>query len=182
MARRYAAFLRGINLGGRRVSGADLAAAFERAEGISAAAPFIASGNVVFEDGTRRRPAGIAAAIESAIEESFGWQSKVFLRAGEQLAALAALEPFSAEQLSASSGKPQIILFEDEIPKPKARQAVALAPQGDLLVPGGSELHWLPAAGLSDSDLDLKAIDRLLGTGTIRTANTIKRLHAKHFA
>jgi uncharacterized protein (DUF1697 family) len=182
MAQRYAAFLRGINLGGRRVSGSELAAAFESTDGISAAAPFIASGNVVFEDGTRRKPATIAAAIEAAILESFGWESKVFLRTQAEIAELAALEPFAPQQLDASTGKPQIIFFEEEITKPRAKEAVELAPDGDLLVPRGRELHWLPSGGISDSDLDLKALDRLLGTGTTRTANTVKRLHAKHFA
>lgn len=181
MARRYAAFLRGINLGGRRASGSELATAFEATEGISGAAPFMASGNVVFDEATRRRPATIAAAVEASILESFGWDSKVFLRDAGEIAALAALEPFTRQQLAASAGKPQIVLFENEISSADAQKVLELTPDGDVMIAGRRELHWLPGAGLSESDLDMKAIDRLLGTGTTRTANTIRRLHAKHF-
>jgi uncharacterized protein (DUF1697 family) len=181
MARRYVAFLRGINLGNRRASGAELAAAFEATEGISGAASFIASGNVVFDDESRRRPATIAGAVEASIRERFGWDSKAFLRDGGEIATLAAFEPFTAEQLEASAGKPQIILFESEISKADAKRALDLTPEGDVMVAAGRELHWLPSAGLSDTEMDLKALDRLLGTGTTRTANTIRRLQAKYF-
>jgi uncharacterized protein (DUF1697 family) len=181
MPRRYAAFLRGINLGGRRASGAKLAAAFDATEGISGAAPFIASGNVVFDEATRRRPPAIAAAVEASIRESFGWDSKVFLRDAGEIATLAAVEPFTQPQLAASAGKPQIVLFEHEISKQDANQVLEMTPDGDVMIAEGRELHWLPSAGLSDSDLDMKAIDRLLGTGTTRTANTIRRLHTKYF-
>jgi uncharacterized protein (DUF1697 family) len=181
MARRYAAFLRGINLGNRRASGAELAAAFDVTDGISGATPFIASGNVVFDDETRRRPGTIAGAVEASIRERFGWDSKVFLRDADEIAALAAFEPFTAEQLEASAGKPQIIIFGDEISKADAKRALELTPEGDVMVAEGRELHWLPRAGLSDTEMDLKALDRLLGTGTTRTANTIRRLHAKYF-
>ncbi len=50
-----------------------------------------------------------------------------------------------------------------------------------MLIPRGRELHWLPSTGLADAALDMKAVDRLLGIGTTRTANTIRRLHAKYF-
>ena len=181
MSRRYAAFLRGINLGGRRASGAELAATFEATDGIVNAAPFIASGNVVFEDSTRRKEKTIAAAIEASIEQRFGWESKAFLRDAEEIAALAQLEPFTKEQLAASEGKPQIVLFENEISKAEAKKLREMTPDGDVLTPRGRELHWLPGTGLADAALDMKAVDRLLGIGTTRTANTIRRLHAKYF-
>ncbi len=61
---RYAAFLRGINVGGRRVSGEALAGTFEKVPGIVGATSFLASGNVVFTDERRRKPATIEGAIE----------------------------------------------------------------------------------------------------------------------
>lgn len=181
MATRYAAFLRGINLGSRRASGAELAAAFTATEGIADATPFIASGNVVFEDGTRRRPPAITKAIEASIHDAFGWESKVYLRDAYEVAALAALEPFTAAQLEASKGKPQIVFLDEKLTKARAEKAFALCPEGDVMVAEGRELHWLPSAGLADTDLDQKTLDRALGTGTTRTANTVRRLYAKFF-
>src|SRR5688572_14106882 len=112
MATRYAAFLRGINVGNRRVSGPELAAAFETVEGITEAKPFLASGNIAFTDERRRKPATVEGKIEAAIEEAFGWSSKTFLRTAKAIAELAAAEPFTKAQLEASTGKPQVIILE----------------------------------------------------------------------
>ena len=53
------AFLRGMNLGGRRISNTELVKAFEQA-GFEGAAAFRASGNVVFEsaEGDRDKLSG----------------------------------------------------------------------------------------------------------------------------
>ena len=45
----------------------------------------------------------------------------------------------------------------------------------------GRELYWLPRGGISESDLDLKALDAALGPTTIRTKGTIDQIAAKHF-
>ena len=182
MAERYAAFLRGINVGNRRVAGADLAAAFETVDGITDATAFLASGNVVFTDERRRKPETVEGKIESAIEETFGWESKTFLRTGEAMAELAAAEPFTDKQLAASTGKPQIVLLDRKPAAAAARKILAQATDDDLLELQGPNLHWLPSGGFADSDLDLGAIAELGGTGTTRTKNTIVRMHTKFFA
>ncbi len=40
----------------------------------------------------------------------------------------------------------------------------------------------LGGRGISESDLDLKAIDAALGEGTMRTRGTIEQIAAKHCA
>lgn len=179
--RRFAAFLRGINVAGRRVGGEQLCAALETVAGVAGADAFLASGNVVFDYSGRRRPASLAAALEAAIEARLGFRSSAFLRSDEELLELAALEPFSPQQLAHSDGKPQVVLY-DEPPSAGARKAVlALASAEDALAVGPRELHWLPSGGISDSELDLNAIERELGTGTQRTKNTIDRIAKKYF-
>lgn len=42
------------------------------------------------------------------------------------------------------------------------------------------ELYWLPEGGLSDSELDLKAVAAALGLTTIRTKGTIDQIAAKY--
>ena len=44
----------------------------------------------------------------------------------------------------------------------------------------GRELHWLPSVGLSETEVDMKALDAALGKGTMRTAGTIAQIAAKY--
>ena len=65
-------------------------------------------------------------------------------------------------------------------PTAAARKTVLAHATGeDRLAFGERELFWLPSGGISDSDLDLRAIEKALPTGTMRTHGTIERLAAK---
>ena len=61
-----AAFLRGMNLGNRRITNADLRAEFERL-GFDSVATFQAAGNVVFEAGDANEEE-LVATIEAGLE------------------------------------------------------------------------------------------------------------------
>jgi uncharacterized protein (DUF1697 family) len=176
---RYVAFLRGMNLGGRRITNDDLRSHFE-ALGCAEVATFRASGNVVFAaDG--EKPAALSERLEAGLGESLGYEVPVFLRGAEELRGIAAAEPFGAKAVEASAGKLQVALLR-KAPPPAARKKVeALSTEADRLAIDGRELYWLPEGGLSDSDLDLKAIAALLGPVTIRTKGTIDQIAAKHF-
>jgi uncharacterized protein (DUF1697 family) len=182
MAERYAAFLRGINVGGRRVSGPDLVAAFESVDGIVDASPFLASGNIAFTDERPRKPATVEAMIEDAIAAAFGWESKTFLRTAQAMAELAAAEPFTEAQLEASKGKHQVVILDAVPTAGERKRLLAQATDEDLLELQGANLHWLPSGGYAESDLDLDAVAGIVGVGTTRTKNTIVRMHTKFFA
>ena len=67
--------------------------------------------------------------------------------------------------------------------KPSAaarKEALALASDEDLLAIDGRELYWLPQARMFDSELDLKALEALVGPWTMRTMGTIEQIAAKH--
>lgn len=176
----YAAFLRGINLGNRRVGGAALAACFSDL-GLEDARAYQASGNVIFA--AKREPvAKLTARIEQGLERGLGYEVPTFLRTAAEVRAIAGHEPFPARQVSASKGKLQVILLTAK-PTAKARQVVlALATTEDPLAFSGRELYWLPSGGTLDSELDLKAAEKLLGTTTMRTQGTVERIAAKFFA
>jgi uncharacterized protein (DUF1697 family) len=177
----YAAFLRGVNVGkAHRVGSAELRGCFEGL-GLTDVATFRTSGNVAFDadgasaDDLRRR-------IEEALESMLGYDVCVFLRTAEEIRAIAARQPFSAEQLERSKGKLQVMMLTGQ-PAPGARKSVLhLATDEDALAFGDRELYWLPSGGMSDSDLDLKAISLVLGTNTIRTKGTVEQMAAKFFA
>jgi uncharacterized protein (DUF1697 family) len=73
------------------------------------------------------------------------------------------------------------VLLLGRKPAARARDAVLdLATEEDLLAIEARELYWLPRGGISESELDLKAIDKALGKGTMRTMGTIERIAAKY--
>jgi uncharacterized protein (DUF1697 family) len=178
---RYVAFLRGINLGNRRVKSPELIAHFE-AMGFEDVATFRASGNVVFVDPDGDSEAKVQTRVEAGLEEALGYDVATFLRSAKEVAAIAARDPFDAKAIKASKGKPQVILLGRK-PSAKAKKALEeIAPDGDLMVVEGRELHWLPTVGLSETDLDTKAFDAAIGKGTTRTAGTIEAIAAKYCA
>jgi uncharacterized protein (DUF1697 family) len=176
---RYVAFLRGINLGNRRVKSPELIAHFE-AMGFEDVATFRASGNVVFVDPDADTEPKVQARVEAGLEEGLGYGVATFLRSAKEVAAIAARDPFDAKAIEASKGKPQVVLLGRK-PSAKAKKALEeIAPDGDLMVVEGRELHWLPTVGLSETDLDTKALDAAIGNGTTRTAGTIEAIAAKY--
>jgi uncharacterized protein (DUF1697 family) len=175
----HVAFLRGMNLGGRRIKNEELRAEFE-ALGFTEVACFRASGNVVFS--AKGSEAKLTSEIESGLGEALGYEVPVFLRSAKELSALAAHEPFRAAEVKASKGKLQVALLAKK-PAAKARkQALAEASDEDRLAIEGRELYWLPSGGISDSDLDLKAVEAALGPWTMRTMGTIEQIVTMYFS
>jgi uncharacterized protein (DUF1697 family) len=177
---RYAAFLRGINVGGHRVKSAELRAIFE-AMGLRDVDSFRASGNLVFaadDEPTRE----LTARIERGLALALGYDAATFLRSAGEVLAIAASEPFAAARLGASTGKLQVAMLSDRPTASVRKQVLALASHQDRLAFGERELYWLPSGGTMDSALDLKLIERLLGRLTLRTSNTIAQIAARHFA
>jgi uncharacterized protein (DUF1697 family) len=177
---RYVAFLRGMNLGNRRIKNEELKAEFGTL-GFADVATFRASGNVVFgsEEGDED---ALRARIESGLGDALGYEVPVFLRSCAEVTAIAAREPFGAGELAASKGKLQVSMLPEK-PAAKARKAaLALSTDRDRLAVEGRELYWLPSGGISESELDLKALDMALGKGTVRTMGTIEQIAAKYCA
>jgi uncharacterized protein (DUF1697 family) len=177
---RYAAFLRGINLGPtRKISGAELRSIFEEL-GFRDVAAFRTSGNVIFEADREAVPK-LTGRIEKGLEKSTGFEVVTFLRSEKEIEAIAGHEPFPRKQVEASDGKLQVMLLASKPTARKRKDVLALATGEDSLAFGDRELYWLPSGGTRDSGLNLKAIDRLLAPMTQRTKGTIEELAAKYF-
>lgn len=175
----HVAFLRGMNLGGRRIKNEELRAEFE-ALGLTDVACFRASGNVVFS--AKGSEAKLTDQIEAGLGEALGYEVPVFLRSAKELSALAAHGPFESAKMKASEGKLQVALLS-KAPAVKVRkQALAEASDEDRLAIEGRELYWLPSGRMSDSELDLKLLEKALGPWTMRTMGTIEQIVAKYFA
>ena len=174
------AFLRGMNLGGRRIKNDELRLPFE-ALGFDDVATFRASGNVVFGVG-KSDADELTTKIEATLAEELGYAVPVFLRSATELRKVAAREPFETDRLVASMGKPQIAFLPAAPKAPARKEALASASDDDLLALSGRELYWLPSGGISETDLDLKSLESILGPWTMRTKGTIDQIASKHFA
>jgi uncharacterized protein (DUF1697 family) len=178
---RCAAFLRGMNLGRRRLANADLRRHVE-ALGFVDVATFRASGNVIFTAPRDEALADVARRLEHGLREALAYEVPVFARSAEQVRSIASSEPFAADELAAAKGKPQVMLLT-RAPSAAARSAaLALAPDEDRFVFRATELHWLPSGGLADTTLDLNALAKAIGPATVRTKGTIELIASKHFA
>jgi uncharacterized protein (DUF1697 family) len=178
---RYVAFLRGINLGNRRVKNPELIAHLE-AVGLGDVATFRASGNAVFVDPAGETESKLQERLEKELDERLGYAVAVFLRSAKEVTAIVARQPFDTKAIAASKGKPQVDLLAKKPSAMAAKEALALAGEDDLMVIEGRELHWLPSVGLSETEIDMKALDGALGKGTMRTAGTIEQIAAKYCA
>ena len=146
---RYVSFLRGMNLGGRRIKNDELRREFE-ALGFADVACFRASGNVIFnaEEGDE---VVLTGRIEAGLEGSLGYEVPVFLRSAAELLSIAASEPFEASLVAASKGKLQVVLLLDAPTKKQRQDTLDLATDEDRLALDGRELYWLPNGGMSES-------------------------------
>jgi uncharacterized protein (DUF1697 family) len=178
---RYAAFLRGVNLGGQRKTGsAELRACFE-AIGLEDVQTFRTSGNVVF-DAPRDSKAKLSERIEKALEDAFGFDVVVFLRTADQLRSIAAHQPFPPAAVKRSNGKLQVALLTRKPSATARKKVLALATEEDRLAFGDLELYWLPSGSMRDAGLSLKAVEKLTGAWTMRTKGTLELLADRFFA
>lgn len=170
---RYAAFLRGINVSGTRVSKDDLCAPFT-ALGFEEVTTFRASGNVIF-DAPRESATKLAKKIETALADELGFtKATTFLRTAAEMRALAADDPFPREP----DQKLHVLFCLKKPPK----SVLEYATDVDQLKIGKKELYWAPEGRMTDSELDLKAIEKLIGPNTARTKGTVDQIADRWFA
>jgi uncharacterized protein (DUF1697 family) len=167
---RYAAFLRGVNLGKRTVKSAELRAAFE-GMGFSDVKTLLASGNVLFD---AKAGKGLREKIEAGLKEEFGFDVPIVLRTMDELRAMAKANPFGRE--AGEDAQLHVLLLGDDLPK-GFRQA-DVPGDYDVARAGGGEIFYIvyrKADGtyLGRSQLN---VDKSLPKGvvaTMRNWNTI---------
>jgi uncharacterized protein (DUF1697 family) len=174
---RAVAFLRGMNLGRRRITNDELRRIFSSI-GFANVDLFLASGNVIFDSalGPDELEPYIAAQLELALD----YPVATFVRTADEVRAIAACRPFAAGVIDRSAGKLQVLLLAAAPGAAAARAVAALATDDDRLAVDGRQIYWLPSGPMSQSDLEIKAIERAAGGVTIRTKRTIDRIAARY--
>ena len=166
--------LRGVNVGGVKVPMADLKAIAVEA-GFDNPRTLLASGNLVIEGDAE--PTDVEAWLEKGIAAHFGRPIEVIVRTPPQWAALMAANPF-ADQARIDGSKLLVMVMKAGI-KEGAVEALRAFAAGDERVEssGGDLFFWHPD-GLGRSKMAEKAQPRLVGVGTGRNWNTVRKLAA----
>jgi uncharacterized protein (DUF1697 family) len=172
---RYIAFLRAVNVGGRTVKMVRLKVLFEKM-GFGDVATFIASGNVIFTS-TAKDPARLEAFIERSLQDALGYSVTTFLRTSEELAAVAARDPFGLPILP--GGRLFIGFLRAAPPAAAKKKVAALGTATDAFCVHGRELYWLCATPSMQSIVSGATLEKTLGgPATLRNVNTVRRLVA----
>ena len=174
---RYVAFFGSINVGGNRLTMADLRWAFER-EGFENVETVVASGNVLFEFGDRPTD-GLEEMLAYLMMDRFDIASFVAVRNRAELAQAIAGNPFAADgaenlvHTQFLSGQPSQEQFDDLV--------AAYAGRGrERLALGDRALYIDYVDGVGSSRLTGPFIERRLGcAGTARNIRSLKRILEK---
>ena len=171
---RYAAFLRGINVGGRKK--VPMAALRELLQdlGYADVVTHLQSGNAVFSS-PGKSPHSLARAIADRIAGEFGMDVKVVIRTGSQLADVVSRSPLPAGPENPSRF---FVAFLAAAPGPEATAAVqSMSFDPDQIWISGAEAFlWCPA-GAADTNLTNAFLEKRLGvTATSRNWNTVIKL------
>ena len=174
---RYVAFLRAINVGGHIVRMEELRRVLTAA-GFSDVETFIASGNVIFSSPVTDT-AALERRIESALEKAFGYAVATFVRTPEELAAIAAHMPCSADP--AAAGGAHAHHFPGAVAACRGAQGSGGAQHCPATSSSakGREIYWGRFGKLSESPLFGKSLGKTVSAGTMRNRNTVVRLLAR---
>ncbi len=179
----YVAFLRGINVGGHRVTMGRLRELFGEM-GFGAISTFLASGNVHFS--SESMDAGeTRTTIEAELADALGYAVEAFLRTPARLAEIMeywAAPGSAVPEWSAAEGAAHYVLFfHAPAPEPLRSALAGLESDTDRFHFDGSEVHWWIRGKMSDSPLFGGALERALRgfPNTRRNMNTVRRIVAK---
>ena len=170
----HVAFLRAINVGGRRISNVELGAAVESL-GYDDVAVYQASGNVLLGQGPHNHEGQIANHLSAGLSERLGYEVPAIVRSAAEVHEIASAAPFR-DRSPPPDSTPQVMLMADA---PDVDDVAALSTGADQLAVVASEIHWWPTVGISTSDLDVRGLEARFGTMTVRTLGAIKRISAR---
>jgi uncharacterized protein (DUF1697 family) len=168
---RYAALLRGINVGGKNtIAMADLRTMCE-ALGLDDVQTYIRSGNVVFTSALRSAPK-MEAAIERAILADTGLTVTVMVRSASDIARVVKHNPYAVDDLPATK---LVVAFLKSRPKAKTLDLSSHGRETAVIDGTVAYLHYPDGQGRSKVTGAL--LERLLGTpATVRNWNTVGKL------
>lgn len=172
---RYIALFDSLRVGSKRLTMAELRAAFE-AEGFSNVETVVAGGNLLF-DHPERPDEGLEEKLGRMMRGRFGMSGAALVRSAASLGAAIAGNPFAAD------GDEDFVytLFLDGRVDPDAFARMQANRQGaEQIAMGDRALHIDYVSGAAEGKLVGVFVERRLGRrGTLRNLQSMKRMLAK---
>ncbi|TSE01087.1 DUF1697 domain-containing protein [Skermania sp. ID1734] len=173
---RYAAFLRGVNVGGITIKSADLRKVFEEL-GLREVRTVLASGNVVFES-TSTDAAALKRTIESALRTAFDYDAWIVLLPVDEVREILAAYPFDPER---ADWQPYIMFASDTAVLDELNElAPQLDPDRERIQLGRGVLYWEVQRGHTLDSVFGKASSKkkYKSTTTTRNVRTVQKVVA----
>ena len=175
----YLAFLRGINLGKRRIKMDQLAARFVELKFIGVET-FIASGNVIFSSKVADR-GKLEKQIQDHLKASLGYDVDTFVRTRAEVAAVAALRPFAQTDMEDPANTVHGGFFAEPLSAGQRRGLAACRAETDEFRVEGRDYYWLCRRIKSHESKiwaspELKALK--LPSSSMRNLTTMRKLAA----
>lgn len=172
---RYAALLRGINVGGnKKVSMAELRD-FAAKLGLDDPRTLLQSGNLVFSSKTTAQK--LESMLEMETKKRFALETRYLLRTADEWQSVIAVNPFPDAAVRDPSHL--VVMFFRDAPAPRSVKALQAAIVGREAVRAiGRQAYLTYPDGIGDSKLTLPMIEKALGTtGTGRNWNTVTKIN-----
>lgn len=177
---RYIAFLRGMNLGKRRLPMSQLKELFEEL-GLAEVETFIASGNVLFSS-KEKDPSKLEGRIAQHLGKSLGYAVDTFVRTAEEVAAIGKTKVFPEDGRDGVTV--HVGFLQKELAPALSKKFAAVRTDEDEFRIKGREYYWLCRVRTSDSKIwTSSAIKALkLPTSSMRNMTSVRKLIAKHLS
>ena len=177
---RYVAFLRGINLGNRRLPMSRLKELFEELK-FADVKTFIASGNILFSTKSKDTRS-LESKIAKHLEKSLGYDVDTFVRTLDEVVAVGAAKIFP------EAGRDGISIYvsflQEKLPADIAKKLAAIRTPHDELHVTDREFYWLCRIKSNESKIwtlpELKALK--LPKSTMRNITSVRKLITQHVA
>lgn len=171
---KYAAFLRGINVGGKNKIKMETLREVCTSIGFENVKTYINSGNVIFET-AKTDDKKLAAKIESAIEKEFGLQIKTIICSIAELENLVENNPF-AGQFERDKDL-HVFFLDEEMPNEKRELLLSNNSENERFAVRGRKIFYLLKSSFSDSLMGKDYIGkRLKVSATARNWRTVNKV------
>lgn len=140
---KYAAFLRGINVGGPTIGMPELKANFQSL-GLEDVSTLLQTGNVVFS--SEKAPSALKREIEDSLAKEFGYPARAQIRSIESLQKIIDDYPFDD---SADEYQHYVVLFDDGLENDLIKEANDIHETIEVIQAGNSVLYWRVLKGMT---------------------------------
>lgn len=171
---KYAALLRGINIGGNNKVKMETLREVCAGIGFENVKTYINSGNVIFE--TRKTDNHkIASKIAKAIEKEFSLSIKVMVRSMSEIEEIVKNNPF--EGMFEREKDLNVFFLDEQLPKDKCEQLLANNNENEMFAVRNSEIYLLLRISFAESLMARNYIaNKLKVSATARNWRTVNKL------